>query len=324
MKLKFLFLFFPLLICNYIFAQGLVFDSISFNQQNEFPVDRAALPDKISLENYLPYLYPQTGSTCVAMSVALARTIMFAKSRGITDIKLITQNQMSPFFIYYLGRDEFDYSCNKGMNPVTALSIAQKIGFEKMSRIEYPNYWPYTKEFLCPNSFDFIPPEKQNHFKNASLYKIKDFYVTKSIAGIKTALSKGYPVIVAMQIPSSFENCTTNYWKSNVGENRNNSIGGHAMVAVGYDDNIDGGCIRIANSWGTKWGDNGKIWIPYNEFQYWLDGAFLMTSNTNSYGIENSTNLKSSKLPHSRIFKASEFNGKFDFNNSDYIHLYDK
>jgi len=323
MKFK-LFLCILSLFINYsINAQGLIFDTISFNQQNEFPIERAGLPDNFSLEMYLPYLYPQTGSTCVAMSIALARTIMYAKSMGFRDTKTITQNQMSPYFIYYLGREELDYACNKGMNPVIALTIAQKIGFEKFSNIEYPNYWPFTKEFLCPKSFDFLPPEKQNHLKNAFRYRIKDFYVTKSVAGVKTALSKGYPVIVAMQIPSSFESCTTNYWKSQVGENRSNVVGGHAMVAIGYDDNIDGGCFRIANSWGVNWGENGKIWIPYNEFQYWLDGAYLMIPNAISYSLDNNNGIKNHKAPTNRIFKANEFKGKFDFNNTDYVHLFD-
>lgn len=315
--LIFLILIFP----TRIFSQGLIFDSTSFNEQQEFPIERAALPSKFSLEMYLPALYPQTGGTCVAMSVALARTIMYAQAIRITDLATITRNQMSPYFLYYYGRNKNDFECSEGLNPIAALTVAKEIGFEKMSRIEYPNYWPYTKSFLCPKTYDFLPPETDLHFNNAKNYKISEFYVTKSAAGIKSALSKGFPVILAMQIPNSFEKCTGPYWQSQKDENKY-TASGHAMVAIGYDDNLFGGSVRIANSWGTEWGDKGKIWVKYSELEYWLDGAFMMVASSNTYKAESTILIDKYKLPKQKTFKASDFKGKFNFNNEEYIKIF--
>ena len=43
--------------------------------------------------------------------------------------------------------------------------------------------------------------------------------------------------------------------------------GGHAVVAVGYDDNRkigkDKGAVKIRNSWGADWGEGGYGWLPY-------------------------------------------------------------
>ncbi len=41
---------------------------------------------------------------------------------------------------------------------------------------------------------------------------------------------------------------------------------GHAMCLVGYDDNKFGGAFEVMNSWGTDFGDNGFIWIKYDDF----------------------------------------------------------
>ncbi|MFC1982524.1 C1 family peptidase [Chloroflexota bacterium] len=51
-------------------------------------------------------------------------------------------------------------------------------------------------------------------------------------------------------------------------------LGGHAVVAVGFNDEIKiqnancgsetTGALLIRNSWGTGWGDRGYGWLPYN------------------------------------------------------------
>ncbi|KRF42999.1 C1 family peptidase [Paenibacillus sp. Soil787] len=57
----------------------------------------------------------------------------------------------------------------------------------------------------------------------------------------------------------------------------NGTSGGHAMTIVGYDDNIwvdinnngladpgEKGALKIANSWGSGWGNSGYVWLAYD------------------------------------------------------------
>jgi C1A family cysteine protease len=38
--------------------------------------------------------------------------------------------------------------------------------------------------------------------------------------------------------------------------------GGHAVVAVGYDDQKK--CLLVRNYWGKEWGLGGYFWMPYD------------------------------------------------------------
>jgi C1A family cysteine protease len=65
--------------------------------------------------------------------------------------------------------------------------------------------------------------------------------------------------------------------------------GGHAIVAVGYDDKKiigkDTGALLIRNSWSALWGDKGYGWLPYSYVQqglavdFWtlVDSGFVDT-----------------------------------------------
>lgn len=47
-----------------------------------------------------------------------------------------------------------------------------------------------------------------------------------------------------------------------IGESSDESVlGGHAVLAVGYDDGAK--VLIIRNSWGDEWGDKGYFYMPY-------------------------------------------------------------
>ena len=99
------------------------------------------------------------------------------------------------------------------------------------------------------------------------------------LARIKTELSKGLPSMFGFTVYSSISqgNTTGKIPYPTRGERVE---GGHAIDAVGYDDNLKikntnasgietTGALLIRNSWGTGWGSTGYGWLPY---KYVLDG----------------------------------------------------
>jgi len=78
-------------------------------------------------------------------------------------------------------------------------------------------------------------------------------------------------VVIGMKCPSSFNNAK-GYWIPT--EDYKGDFGGHAMCVIGYDDNQYGGAFEIQNSWGNWWGNQGYIWIKYDDFKNWVKYAY--------------------------------------------------
>ena len=81
---------------------------------------------------------------------------------------------------------------------------------------------------------------------------------------IKNFLAAGYPSMFGFTV-YNYGNSKGEIAFPSVGDR---ALGGHAVVAVGYDNNrkigSSKGAIKIRNSWGTGWGENGYGWLPYD------------------------------------------------------------
>lgn len=96
---------------------------------------------------------------------------------------------------------------------------------------------------------------------------------------IKTNVAAGIPAMFGFTVYQSYGQAAATGkfpWPA-LGEG---VVGGHAVVAVGYDDNMaikntnpngktTTGAFLIRNSWGTGWGNGGYGWLPY---EYVLKG----------------------------------------------------
>jgi C1A family cysteine protease len=95
---------------------------------------------------------------------------------------------------------------------------------------------------------------------------------------IKTNLAAGLPSIFGFTVYSSYTQAANNGGMFPFPSPGERIVGGHALMAVGFDDNKkvtnanDGGpettgALLIRNSWGTGWGSNGYGYLPYQYVQ---------------------------------------------------------
>jgi C1A family cysteine protease len=117
-----------------------------------------------------------------------------------------------------------------------------------------------------PPAKDFPYKAENGDCKNAAAgwrehaYKIKAWNkVEADLVALKAALSEYGPLPTSFQVMDDFK-----YYKSGVYSfTQGKSLGGHAVLLVGYDD--DGQYFIVKNSWGPDWGEGGFFRIAYSE-----------------------------------------------------------
>ena len=95
-----------------------------------------------------------------------------------------------------------------------------------------------------------------------SAYKIDNWgWVWDTVSQIKGALVKYGPLPTSMRVYEDFMHYKSGVYSFTSGK----SLGGHAVLLVGYDDAER--CFIVKNSWGANWGENGFFRIDYSELR---------------------------------------------------------
>lgn len=90
---------------------------------------------------------------------------------------------------------------------------------------------------------------------------------------LRFLVSRGIPVMFGMAVPSSVNRCPDIEFRPTI----DSFPCGHAMIAVGYDDDrrhAARGAVRVRAQWGKNWGENGCGWLPYSYITHHLTADF--------------------------------------------------
>lgn len=208
---------------------------------------RQQLPTKIDLTKQCPPVYNQSNlGSCTANAIGAAFEF------GQMKQNLPTVFMPSRLFIYYNER-------------VIEKSVATDSGAQIRDGIKTVH-----KQGVCPET---IWPYDINKFANkplASAYKnalanqlLNYSRLPRDINHFKACLAEGYPFVFGFTVYDAFESDTVAATgKLNMPKKNESVIGGHAVMAVGYNDATQRFIIR--NSWGNGWGKKGYFTMPYD------------------------------------------------------------
>lgn len=207
-------------------------------------------PKSIDLRHKCPPVYNQEKlGSCTANAIAAAY-----------EFDQVKQGENSAFmpsrlFIYYNEREKEGHTdSDSGAEIRDGIKSINKQG------VCPEDMWPYNISEFTKKPTEVCYQTALNH--RAVRYK----RVLHDLAHLKACLKSGLPFVFGFAVYESFESTEVGETgKMKMPRAGEKMLGGHAVMAVGYDDAKKHFIVR--NSWGTEWGDDGYFYMPYDFIQ---------------------------------------------------------
>jgi len=231
---------------------------LKFKQHPVHMTHRDPLPAQVDNRQFCSPIADQGNlGSCTAFAMGKGLREYLQNKNGEKQVAI------SPLWLYY---NERAHMGSQYINEDSGANMldGQWVLTEKGNATE--TSWPYDI-----SKFTKKPPSKAD--KTAAAEKITHTTNLANLDDVKTAIAAGQPVTFGFVVYESFMNIGTDGVMPMPADGER-ILGGHAVLAVSYDDEKK--LLTVRNSWGTGWGDAGYFYMPYdfaananNVMDYW-------------------------------------------------------
>lgn len=177
----------------------------------------------------------------------------------------------SPAYVYWLSlqTDAFYEVNDRWPTTEELLAFAKTNAVQDVGSMGRTVCWVLNKFGACTiGSEPYVPGQFATPPTDAQLaeglsFKGGAYHRLATVADMKSCLASGYVFGIGFTVYESFEHIGDNgQWNPKTDEN---VLGRHQVMAIGYDDTLNGGSLKIRNSWGPNWGQRGNFWMKYTD-----------------------------------------------------------
>jgi len=216
------------------------------------------LPSSVDLREHCPKVVYDQGriGSCTANAIAAAVEFDQIKQKK-------TESTPSRLFIYYNERQmEHTVPLDAGAQIRDGIKSVAKLGVCPESMWTYDDTPPPEEDAPCPQcKYAKKPP--QECYTAALKQQVLTYHrISHALTSMKGCLASGFPFVFGVTV---YENFPFNTHTGDIPMPSGGTLGGHAVLAVGYDDATQRFTFR--NSWGSKWGKGGYGFMPYSYLQ---------------------------------------------------------
>jgi C1A family cysteine protease len=207
------------------------------------------LPERVDMREQCPPVYDQ-GQLGSCTANAIGAMLQFDQKKQLQQ-----DFQPSRLFIYYGEREmEGTIDSDSGAMIRDGIKVVNTLGAPPETDWDYD----ITK-------FSEKPPQKA--YDDAQMHQALSYRrIPRDIEQMKGCLASGFPFVFGFRVYESFESSeVAETGRAHLPEPGEQALGGHAVMAVGYNERINR--IIIRNSWGTGWGRDGYFTLPYKYFK---------------------------------------------------------
>lgn len=227
--------------------------------------DTLALPRRIDLSANFPVPGDQgRQGSCVAWATGYALKSYQEKIEEGWSFSAATT--FSPSFIY----NQQNNGRDAGLTIHGALQLLVDKGAATLQTFPYDDQ-------------NYLRQPGSAAFAEAANYRARDYHRLEGLSHIKSALANRQPVVIGMKAYQNFQSLfgPSSVYNTIQGSN-DGRHGMHAVTVVGYDDDKFGGALKVINSWGTSWGDDGYFWLAYPLVGSVVVESYVLTDAVNT------------------------------------------
>lgn len=184
--------------------------------------------------------------SCVGQSVVGALELLDRRGHGFDR----THTDLSTLFVYYCAREYINEVRNdSGAYIRDGIKAVHKTGAASQ------DIWPY-----IPSRFNQRPPATV--YSDAAKRKFQSYQRITGLDDMIRCLADGHSFVFGFTVyEGMMSNKVATTGRLDLPKPWESELGGHAVLAVGYD--MKSSRFIIRNSWGERWGRKGYFTMPF-------------------------------------------------------------